>query len=157
MDSADANIQQSNDLATTETTDDLQKLKDNFRLVVDKLNEICKVNSAMLLKIQELSDEKESLVNENDKLFDELYELKVDLTNLDQYGRRENVEFCNIPETITQEQLQKHVTDVMKSVNATVTGKDIHAFHRIEKKIISSKERYCTVCKSKNCVYVVEK
>ena len=134
MDTTDANsIRQVDDLAPTETTD-LQKLKDNFRLVVDKLNEICKVNSVMLLKLQTLSDENESLVNENDKLYDELYEQKIELTSLDQYGRRENVEFCNIPETVTQEQLQKHVIDVMKTVNVTVTGKDIHAVHRIGKK-----------------------
>ena len=134
MDTSDADsIQQVDDHATTETTD-IQKLKDNFRLVVDKLNEICKVNSVMLIKLKTLSEENESLVNENDKLYDELYELKVDLTSLDQYGRRENVEFCNIPETVTQEQLQKHVIDVMKSVNVTATGKDIHALHRIGKK-----------------------
>ena len=132
MDNTDANsIQHVDNHATTTETTDVQKLKDNFRLVIDKLNEICKVNTVMLSKLKSLSEENESLINENDKLYDELYELKVDLTSLDQYGRRENVEICNIPESVTQEQLQKHVIDVMKSVNVIATGKDIHAIHRL--------------------------
>ena len=121
------------DAPADSTEADLTKLKENFRLVVDKLNEICKVNTVMLQKLKALSDDNEKLVSENDKLYDELYDQKIELTSLDQYGRRENVEFCNIPESISQEQLLKHIIEVMKSVNITVTGKDIHAHHRIGK------------------------
>ena len=131
----DAEAIQSVDVPTDSTeAGSLQKLKENFRLVVDKLNEICKVNSAMLLKLKELSDDNAKLNEDNDKLYDELYDQKIELTSLDQYGRRENVEICNIPESITQEQLQKHTIEVLKTVNITVTGKDIHAVHRIGKK-----------------------
>lgn len=134
-DTTNAEAIQSVDVPTDSTeAESLQKLKENFRLVVDKLNEICKVNSAMLLKLKELSDDNAKLIEDNDKLYDELYDQKIELTSLDQYGRRENVEICNVPESITQEQLQKHTIEVLKTVNITVTGKDIHAVHRIGKK-----------------------
>ena len=43
----------------------VQKLKDDLRLVIDKLNEVCSVNSAMLGKISEL-------VKENNKMYTDL-------------------------------------------------------------------------------------
>ena len=92
----DADNVQHVDTPADTTVAELQKLKENFRLVVNKMNEICKVNTVMLEKLKALSDDNEKLVDENDELYDQ----KVDLTTLDQYGRRENVEFCNIPESM---------------------------------------------------------
>ena len=126
--------QQVDQLPVTTDTDALSKLKDNMRVMVDKLNEIVKVNCSMLEKLKFLSDENSKLMEANDNLYDELYEHKVGLTSLDQYGRRENVEFVNIPETIPQEQLMKHITEVMKSIHIKVTEKDVHNLHRIGKK-----------------------
>ena len=115
------------------STETISKLKENMRVVVDKLNEIVKVNCEMLEKLKHLSEDNAKLMEANDSLYDELYEQKIGITSLDQYGRRENVEFVNIPESINQEQLQKHIIEVMKSVKVNVTDKDIHAVHRIGK------------------------
>ena len=45
------------------------------------------------------------------------------------------MEFFNIPESIGQEQLQKHIIEIMKSIKINVTDKDIHAVHRIGKQV----------------------
>ena len=129
--STPTNIQQVNE--SPESTANLLKLKENMKVVVDKLNEIVKVNCLMLEKLNHLSEENSKLLEANDSLYDELYDQKVALTSLDQYGRRENVEFVNIPESVSQEQLQKHVIEVMKVLKINVTDKDIHAIHRIGK------------------------
>ena len=129
--STPTNIQQVDE--SPESTVNLLKLKENMKVVVDKLNEIVKVNCLMLEKIQHLSEENSKLHEANDNLYDELFDQKIALTSLDQYGRRENVEFVNIPESVSQDQLQKHVMEVMKTIKINVTDKDIHAIHRIGK------------------------
>ena len=127
--------QQVDQSPTTDTdTDALSKVKENLRVMVDKLNEIVKVNCVMLDKLKFLFEENSQLMDANDNLYDELYNHKVELTSLDQYGRRENVEFVNIPESITQEQLMKHISEVCKSINIKVTENDVHNLHRIGKK-----------------------
>ena len=73
----------------------------------------------------------QSLTKDNDELYDESYELRKELASLNQYGRRENVEFCNIPESINQENLQNHIITVMNSMDIKVAPKDIHNLHRI--------------------------
>ena len=109
----DTNIQQVDE---SPDSNNLLKLKEHMKVVVDKLNEIVKVNCVMLKKLEFLSNENTKLMEANDDLYDELYYQKIAVSSLDQYGRRENVEFVNIPETFSQDQLQKHIIDVMKSL-----------------------------------------
>ena len=113
--SATASVPQVDD-STTNSNETIQKLKDNIRVVVDKLNEVCKVNTIMLEKLQKLTEENETLNNNLDDIYDDLYDHKVEITGLNQYGRRENVEFVGIPESFSQDQLQAHITTVLKSM-----------------------------------------
>ena len=120
--------------STTDSIETIQKLKDNFRVVVDKLNEVCRVNTIMLQKIQQLSEDHDNLTKQQDEIYEDLYYQKIEITALNQYGRRENVEFAGIPESISQDKLQAHIIAVMKSMDINISGKDIHALHRIGKK-----------------------
>ena len=90
-DSSELSNQELGENQDTHTT--VQKLKTDLRQVIDKLNEVCLVNSAMLSKISEL-------VKENNKMYTELENTKIELNELNQYGRRENIEICGIPESI---------------------------------------------------------
>ena len=109
----------------TQTT--LQKLKIDMKTVIEKLNEVCSVNTAMLGKISEL-------VSENNNLYTVIEEQKIELAELNQYGRRENVEICNIPESVQPKQLEKHVITALASIKVTVSSYDIVGVHRIGKK-----------------------
>ena len=102
------------------------KLKETIGVILEKVNEICTVNNKILAKIR-------SLQENNDKMYDELYEQKVDLTDLNQYGRRENVEICGILESVSQDELQKHILDVTKTMGVKVPPNGIHIVHRIGK------------------------
>ena len=95
--------------------------------MIDKLNEVCSVNSAMLGKISEL-------VKENNKMYNELENTKIELNELNQYGRRENIEICGIPESVEQKGLEKHVIEVLKSIKVTVTPFQLIGVHRVGKK-----------------------
>ena len=104
----------------------LSQVKSHLRSCIEKLNEVCQVNNAMLSKISEL-------VNENNKLYDEIEEQKIEIAELNQYGRRENVEICGIPDNVTQNKLEGHVISLLKSIGVTVTSNQIHSVHRIGK------------------------
>ena len=102
------------------------KLKETIQLLLTKMNEIVTVNNQMLEKIR-------SLQVDSNKIYDELYDQKVELAELNQYGRRENIELCGIPESVKQEHLEKHVLEVAKSMGVNVPSKGIHILHRIGK------------------------
>ena len=102
------------------------QLKTDLRLVIEKLNEVCQVNTGMLNKISDL-------VKENNVLYDEIEDLKIELAELNQYGRRENIEICGIPEKIDHK-LEEHIITVLKSVGVTVNSYQIQGVHRIGKK-----------------------
>ena len=106
---------------------DLETLKETIQAIADKLSEVVEVNCCLVKRVDELT-------KNQDEIYDQLYDHKVDLTSLNQYGRRENVEFCGIPETIKQEDLLPHIVEVMKSMGLKrITEKDIHNYHRIGK------------------------
>ena len=94
----------------------IQTLKDQLRVVIDKMNEICRVNTLMLEKIQELTEDR-------DDLFEETRDLKIELCNLNQYGRRENVEFCNVPESIEPKDLEDHILTVINNMFGSAENK----------------------------------
>ena len=56
--------------------------------------------------------------------------LEQELNNLNAYGRRNNIEIRNIPESIKDDKLESHCIDVFKSLNICVTSYDIVAVHR---------------------------
>ena len=102
------------------------KLKETIEILLVKMNEIVTVNNQLLKKIRSLQDD-------TDKIYDELYDQKVELAELNQYGRRENIELCGIPESVKQEELEKHVLEVAKSIGVNVPPKGVHIVHRIGK------------------------
>ena len=123
--------QQVDEPSTEDSQTTIQKLKDNIRTVIDKLNEICKVNTVMLEKIQ-------ILTRDNDQLYEITREQKIELTELNQYGRRENVEFCNIPESIGDKDLEEHILTICQSLGMKkISAYNIVAVHRIGKRLPS--------------------
>ncbi len=116
----------------------LQKLKSDLRTAIDKMNEICAINNIMLKKLAVLSEDNNKLYDRNDELSDELRERTIELNELNQYGRRQNVEICNIPESIPQNALENHVIEILKSIGITnINPYNIVGVHRIGKKFNS--------------------
>ena len=69
------------------------------------------------------------------------YTSEVKFTESCQYSRRENVEIHNVPESIEQKVLEKHVLAVLASINIYIQSYDIVAAHRIGKKIHGKNRR----------------
>ena len=53
--------------------------------------------------------------------------------DIDQYSRRNNVEFRNIPESIGNHDIEKHIIKVLGSIGVVVESYDIVAIHRLGK------------------------
>ena len=51
----------------------------------------------------------------------------------DIYSRRNNIEFCNIPENVHQNQLEEYIIRMLNKVNIKVSSHDIVAVHRLGK------------------------
>ena len=56
------------------------------------------------------------------------------IINQDMYSRRNNVEFCNIPENIDDKCLEEYILKMLKSLNMDISSYDIVAVHRLGKK-----------------------
>ena len=71
------------------------------------------------------------LKKKNQDLELKLENLEIDLTNLNQYGRRECVEITNIPESVSQHKLEEYVIKLLKDIKVEVHKRDLVAVHRI--------------------------
>ena len=105
----------------------LQRLEDEHLILKKKYNEIIEYNTKLSNMVTKLSTEK-------DELFDELEEHKIELTALNQYGRRESIEIANVPESIPQHKLEEYVVKFLNVINVKVQHYDIVAVHRLGKK-----------------------
>ena len=70
-----------------------------------------------------------------DELYERVYENEVKFNDLCQYSRRENVELHNIPEAITQRNLEQYVLEVLASLRINCSSYDLVAVHRTGKRI----------------------
>ena len=69
-------------------------------------------------------------VNENEH---EVVNIEKDVINLQQYMRRNNIEFCGIPDNIKSNQLQQKVIDIAKEIDVIIDPTEIEACHRLPK------------------------
>ena len=77
----------------------LINLQKEIHTINGKLNEIILNNRSQKKRICELTEE-------NDDLHDIIYNMEIQMNNLNQYTRRENVEIKNILESIVQRHLE---------------------------------------------------
>ena len=67
-------------------------------------------------------------------LEEELTNQKIDINALNQYGRREHLEFVGIKETIKQQDLEEHIIELLTKIGiTTISNRDIVAVHRLGK------------------------
>ena len=85
--------------------------------VLEKEVNLIKANyQKLLINNKTLQNEYEKVTLANKDLQDSLYSLEVEVSNCDQYSRRENIELLNIPESIPQKDLEAHVIEVLKFI-----------------------------------------
>ena len=71
------------------------------------------------------------LTEENNEMYDKFKQLENYICDLDQYSRRNNVEFRNIPESIGNDEIEKYIIKVLGSIGVEVESYDTVAVHRL--------------------------
>ena len=99
----------------------LQHLEQQMVIMNEK--ELIFNNRSLKKHIKELSAE-------NENMYDMLYIIEIQSNNLDQYSRRSNTEIRNIPENITQGNLENYVLKVMVSIGINLQSYDLVAVPR---------------------------
>ena len=72
-----------------------------------------------------------ALISDNQLLKDRVRKLELELAENQQYQRRSNIVISGIPSSITDEQVESKVVDILNKINAPVCLRDIQAAHRI--------------------------
>ena len=123
----------------------------------DLLSALSKVESTLMQNITNLKDEVISLEDiiiknfqdENKRLKtkvnvweNKIIHLEIQNNNLDQYSRRNNVEISGIPQSVSDNQLEEKVVNILKAIDVNITTNEIEACHRLGKK--KKNECYCS-------------
>ena len=88
--------------------------------------------------IKNLLDDNKKLRESNDKLKTKIINLESDLNDLNQYGRRNNLEISGIPEDVKIDDLEKKAVEILNAIDIKIDmkqieGKDIEGCHHVGK------------------------
>ena len=101
------------------------------------LDRIVKLEAAVEIeknKNVHLRNEINKLKKNNRKIEDDLYWMETDIMACNRYSRRENIELMNVDEKILQEDLEKYVLTLLKTIGVNVDSYKIVGVHRLGKK-----------------------
>ena len=99
--------------------------------------------------IKNLQDENKHLKTKVNILENKILDLEIQNNNLDQYSRRNNVEISGIPQSVSDNQLEEKVVDILKAIDVNITTNEIEACHRLGKK---KNNVIVWVINRKNCI-----
>ena len=106
--------------------DRLVYLEKTLEKSLSTLQEIICNNKNLKKQIEELTDDREDLC-------ETIYHLENQMTDLNQYSRRENIEIQNIPETVLQKDLEQYVISMLSSIGVSIDSYGLVAVHRLGK------------------------
>ena len=112
------------------------------------------VNDLKDVIIKELIEENKKLRESNTKLKDKVVELEGEVNELNQYGRRNNLEISGIPEDIKIDKLEEKAIEILGHVNVKIESRDIEGCHRLGKLKKNSAPRKTIIrfVNRKNCL-----
>ena len=99
--------------------------------------------------IKNLQDENKRLKTKENVLENKIIDLEIQNNNLDQYSRRNNVEISGIPQSVSDNQLEEKVVDILKAIDVNITTNEIEACHCLGKK---KKNVIVPVINKKHCL-----
>ena len=111
--------------------DPLVKLEENIINCINNLKE--EIINLEDLVIKRLQDENESLRAKCSTLENKVVTLEQNLNSLGQYGKRNNLVFSGIPESIPGNQLENTVSSILLDIGVSIQSEEIEVRHRFGK------------------------
>ena len=118
-------------MSTNDSLNDSTLEMDRLTILEKELGELSTRLTGFILNNNILKKRVRDLTEVNNEMFDKFFELESYISDLDQYTRRNNVEFCNIPESLGNKDIEKYVIEVLGSIGVEVESYDIVAVHRL--------------------------
>ena len=100
----------------------LSKVESNLMQNIANLKD--EVINLKIMIIKNLQDENKPLTKVN-VLENKVIYLQIQKNNADQYSRRSNVEMAGTPQSVSDNQLEEKVVDILKMINVNITSKEI--------------------------------
>ena len=125
----------------SETTPDeaitLSTLSDQLQsLRADIASDFQKQKDEIIEYLKKENDELRSEINVlKDKIKskeDDLIAVEKDVIDMQQYVRRNNIEFCGIPNSVEHNDLENTVINIAEAINVKISRNDIEACHRLK-------------------------
>ena len=115
-----------------ELKSEIQAVKSELSEVTKSLNAVWEEVQSLKQKNKDLQDQCDTTTRENSKLNEEISTLKNRLIKLEDYSRRENLRFYNIPENPGESSVEcsRKVIDVLSELGADPENIMFHAIHR---------------------------
>ena len=118
-----------------ELKSEIQAVKSELSDVIKSLNAVWEEVQSLKQKNKDLQDQCDTTITENSKLNEEICALKNRLIKMEDYSRRENLRFYNIPENTGESSVEcsRKVMDVLSELGADPENIMFHAIHRTGK------------------------
>ena len=100
----------------------LSKVESNLMQNIANLKD--EVINLKIMIIKNLQDENKPLTKVN-VLENKVIYLQIQKNNADQHSRRSNVEMAGTPQSVSDNQLEEKVVDILKTINVNITSKEI--------------------------------
>ena len=100
----------------------------NLVATVQKYETFCQ---QLVISNRNLKTEVKKLHKVNDDILNSIYNIESEMISANQYNRRENLEFVNIPESFSQKELELLLLKIFNSMKIPMQSYDIVAVHRI--------------------------
>ena len=94
---------------------------------------ILKCLLALEKQVKEYKHRLHQLTMNNESILESIYNNEINIAFNNQYSRRENIEFINIPEKIKQSQLEDTVIKILNCMGVNVSSYNIVGVHRLGK------------------------
>ena len=110
---------------------DLECIMRKLNALEEHVNKYREDYQQIIINNRILRKEIKMLKEEHHNMLDAIYNIEANAIYNNQYTRRENIEFINIPETTLQKDLEPLVIKILNSMDIKIQSYDIVAVHRL--------------------------
>ena len=114
--------------------DKLMGVTTKITILENTVAELQETNKIMNIELENCKKRNKKLSSNYDELCDEIYYMQKDISRVDQYSRRQNIDLSGIPKSIPHGKLKDKVIEILGKIWVVVKPEEIVAVHRLNGK-----------------------
>lgn len=112
--------------------DKLIAISTKVSILENQVTELQEINKISIKELEDCKKKNKKLTDDYYDISDEIYYMQKDISRIDQYSRRQNIEISGIPKDIHNNELQGKVIEIFGKIGVDVKPDDIIAVHRLK-------------------------